>query len=142
MDALNLVVSGGEQDGNPAETSERVRQAASAALQHYMTHGAEYTAKMTAETLPPLTPLPGSGMEPAHIQLAGYVTADDTHKRDACATDVAQASRLCAPAATPVTHTGLRGMLDAWANIFSSRDTSARSYRRSGLTPIGVVPGD
>ena len=142
MDALNLVVSGSEQDGNPAETSERIRQAASGALQHYMTRGAEYTARSTAETLAPLTASSDSKTEPSHIQLAAYVTADDKHKRDACATDVAQASRLCTPAATPVAHTGLRGVLDGWVNIFSLRDTSAGSYRRSGLTPIGVVPGD
>ena len=83
MDALNLVVSGSEQDGNPAETSGAFAIAAAKALQQYMTHGTESIARNAPETLPPLI---RSQIEPSHLQLAGYVADMETHKRDACAT--------------------------------------------------------
>ena len=142
MDALNLVVSGGEQDGNPAETSERIKQASVTALEHSMARGVELAGRDTSETLPPLRRTQAA---PAHLQPANYTVPFEPKTN---ADPVGGPSERCvAPcigtpklAATPPP--GLRGLLQGWFNNATSHDAPTGTYRRSGLAPIGVVPGE
>jgi hypothetical protein len=128
-EALNLVLIGSDQDGNPAETSARVKAAALTALQQCQARGA--AAPPLPEGFRSISRKPGA---PANLQLTGYVNrVESTRPSSASAAERAFAESAGSPVTTSVA--GQR------ATSAPARATSSPS-RLSGLTPIGAIPGE
>lgn len=137
MDALNLVVSGSEQDGNPAETSARVRQAAALALQQYMARGGEAIARPAPRTLPRV---PEGQSPPPNLQLASYVAV--AQSISSAPSQPTTTGKTIGNAPKTATSTGSHTTFHDWFSALISHETPASAYRHPGLTPIGVVPGE
>jgi hypothetical protein len=136
VDALLLVVNGESSDGNPSETSERVKAMASVALQHCMGHVGEQPGREQPPEIPPEPPSPPEkaeiGKRPTPgVQLAGYTAAQG--QRPPTATMIDQACRALAESvstspATRTLPTGQRsvsGILASLSGPVSVREDNA-----------------
>lgn len=155
IEALNLVVTGEATDGNPSETSERVKLAAFASLQSCLSRGLEFPTP--PETVPPpVKEPPALGKKDASaMQLASF-----TKRSVPTATDAERAFAQTAGLQPRTGHvpTGKRNLLDIWRHALHHQDTpelptasaeaahqptpssAAYNLRALGLTPLGAIP--
>lgn len=129
LDALHMTATAQETDGNPAETSERVRAAARQSLNQLLSLGNPRGAVSLAPM--PATPfVPSAGFNPP---IPASMNAPASQQERDIAATVGVPAMAAAPARQP--QNGF------WTNFISGRDTtaapSAVDPRLRGLTPIG-----
>jgi hypothetical protein len=146
--ALNLVVTGSDADGNPSETSERVKAAAMTALQQFVARGVGSPPAQLPQTLPAV-----SRGAPSNLQRASYTEANARGLPSASLAERTFAETFGAPTTTPVrSATVQHNLFQRWVSASSARTApelppapppAARGSTLAplGLTPIGVVPG-
>jgi hypothetical protein len=139
LDALHLTATAQETDGNPMETSERVRLAARASLNRLLSSGMG-TSDAEGAPVPPRPALPT--LPAAPVQPAGYnppiqgpaSPPASQQERDIAAT-VGVPPRSAAP--TPARPT----LYSFWLNLMSGRDVASSQRavdpRLRGMTPLG-----
>jgi len=165
IEALNIVITGSDRDGNPSETSERVRICAMESIQNCMSRGVEFPTPEPPElprALPPEIPTGLSMTQPGQIQLAAH--AEPVLGRPVPISALEEARRTIAEktgaaAPRPLT-TGSRSLFQIFS--FSTHGVSAQNAappqsaepaplatlapptapapRRVPLQPIGLAP--
>ena len=132
LDALHLTATAQETDGNPAESSERVRSAARLSMNKLLSSGVSAGGvdffPITANHQAPV---------PATVPPAPATSWATQRERDIAAT-VSIQPKTTAMSPVPVRPT----LYDYWRNFMYGRDASANAIdpRLRGMTPLGTEP--
>jgi hypothetical protein len=139
LDALHLTATAQELDGNPAETSERVRTAASASLNRLLSSGMNTSGAVAApaqsSAVWPTPSLPF--VQPAAYTGPMHAPASQQERDIAATVGVQPKSAAPAPAPTPTRPT----LYSYWQGLISGRDTGSVQKtgdpRLRGMAPLG-----
>jgi hypothetical protein len=146
LDALKLVLSGSESDGNPAETSDRVKAAARASLQQILNHGVPASATPAPQYFPQTArtgaPLQVNANQNQACQKTTSGSLPITQAEFTFAENFGAPTTLPSRPESRSTFGQFLAKAFSWTEAIEWPGSSNSGTRSNGLTPIGIVPGE